>query len=108
MSAEPVPFKKLDAGKPRMDLLPPEAIVEVSKVLTYGASKYADHNWRKATNWGRYTAATLRHVFAWMTGEDNDPETGMSHLAHATCCLMFLLALQQTRVGTDDRFKVTP
>ena len=99
------PFLKLDHGKPRMDLLPPEALVAVSQVLGFGAAKYQDHNWRKATNWGRYSAAAMRHLVAWMGGEDNDQESGLPHLAHSACCLMFLIALQQTAVGTDDRHK---
>jgi hypothetical protein len=99
------PFVKHDADKPRMDLLPPEALVAVAQVLTLGARKYSDHNWRKATNWGRYSAAAMRHIVAWQGGEDFDPETGMSHLSHATACLMFLIALQETEVGTDDRYK---
>jgi hypothetical protein len=103
----PTPFMKHDHGKPRMDLLPPEALIEVSRVLGYGANKYAAHNWRKATEWGRYSAAAMRHLTAWMNGEDVDPESGLPHVAHATCCLMFLLALQQTGVGTDDRYKPT-
>ena len=96
-------FRKLDAGKPRMDLLPPLALVEVSKVLGYGAAKYEAHNWRRATTLGRYSAAALRHVFAWLSGEDRDAESGLHHLAHAACCVLFLLELQMTAVGVDDR-----
>ena len=98
-------FVKYDTTKPRMDLLPPEALTEISKVLGYGAKKYSAHNWRKATEWSRYSAAALRHLNAWNAGEDIDGESGLPHLAHAGCCIMFLLALQQTAVGTDDRYQ---
>ena len=54
---------------------------------------------------GRYFAAMCRHVFAWWGGEDADPETGYSHLAHAGCCLLFLMEYQRNGWGTDDRFK---
>jgi hypothetical protein len=84
--------KKYDGEKPRMYLLPPKTLLEVSKVLTFGAAKYDEHNWKKLDNLqNRYTGAALRHIFAHMDGEDLDPETGLDHLAHALCCLMFKL-----------------
>ena len=95
---------KHDAGKPRLDLLPAEALVEIGAVLGAGAEKYAPHNWRKGFAYSRLIAAALRHIFAWVGGEDKDPETGRSHLAHAACCLMFLITFEQTCTGTDDRY----
>jgi hypothetical protein len=96
---------KQDAGKPSMELLPAEAMTEVAKVLEYGARKYAPNNWRKGLSWGRLSGAALRHLFAWIGGEDNDKETRLSHLAHAACCVLFLLASQKSGHGTDDRWK---
>lgn len=84
--------KKYDGEKPRLYLLPPNTLVEVGKVLTFGAAKYDEHNWKKLDNLqNRYTGAALRHIFAHMAGEELDPETGLDHLAHALCCLMFKL-----------------
>ena len=84
--------KKYDGEKPRMYLLPPKALIEVSKVLTFGANKYDENNWSKLDNLqNRYTGAALRHIFAHMDGEDLDPETDLDHLAHAICCLLFKL-----------------
>lgn len=86
---------KYDSAKPRMNLLPPKAIVEVSKVLTFGAEKYDAENWRKLDDLqNRYTAGALRHIFAHMDGEQLDPETELSHLAHALCCLLFKLEIE--------------
>jgi hypothetical protein len=83
---------KFDKEKPDMYLLPPLATLEVGKVLTYGAEKYDPHNWRKLENLQeRYTSAAMRHILAHMAGEKNDEETGLSHLAHAMCCLLFKL-----------------
>jgi len=45
----------------------------------------------------------LRHLTAWWAGEDLDPESGLHHLAHAACCLMFLLEYTQTHTELDDR-----
>jgi len=86
---------KYDSEKPKMNLLPPKAIVEVAKVLTFGAQKYDAENWRKLDDLqNRYTAGALRHIFAHMDGEKLDPETGLSHIAHALCCLLFKLEIE--------------
>ena len=86
---------KYDSAKPKMNLLPPKAIVEVAKVLTFGAEKYDAENWRKLDDLqNRYTAGALRHIFAHMDGEKLDRETGLSHMAHALCCLLFKLEIE--------------
>jgi hypothetical protein len=86
--------KKDDAGKPRWDLLPYEAVEQVVQVLTFGAKKYPDpDNWRRVPNHkDRYFAAAMRHLVAWKLGEKVDPETKLPHLAHGVCCMLFLLA----------------
>lgn len=96
---------KHDGEKPDMSLLSSIAMTEVAKVMTFGKKKYAAHNWRGGFVWSRPAAAALRHIFAWLGGEDKDPETGLSHLAHASCCLMFLLEFEQTHKQLDDRHK---
>jgi hypothetical protein len=98
---------KFDQGKPRMELLPPELMVEVAKVLTFGAEKYEARNWEKGMDWGRIYGSLQRHLNAWASGEDTDPETGLSHLAHAGCNIAFLLAYTQRGVGDDSRYKTT-
>lgn len=97
--------KKFDAEKPRTDLLPTEALIEVAKVLGAGAKKYDEHNWRNGFRWSRLYGAALRHLFAWNQNEDFDQETGLLHLAHATCCCLFLLTHQLLGLGEDDRWK---
>ena len=96
---------KHDDDKPRMALLSTYALTETSKVLNYGADKYGADNWRKGIAWRRLTGAALRHVLAFNDGEDNDPETGLSHLAHAMCMVMFALESTQTHRELDDRYK---
>ena len=95
---------KYDSEKPKMNLLPPKAIVEISKVLTFGAEKYDAENWRKLDDLqNRYTAGALRHIFAHMDGEDLDPETNLSHLAHAMCCLLFKLEIElEERIKEEE------
>lgn len=87
--------RKDDAGKPRWGLLPWRALGSVVDVLTYGAKKYAPHNWQKVPEAReRYEDALERHLVAWRLGENVDPESGLPHLAHAACCLLFLLAFE--------------
>lgn len=81
---------KFDNGKPDYSLLPFAAVDEVVKVLTYGAAKYDRFNWEKVEP-VRYQAATMRHFSTYMQGEKIDPESGISHLAHAICSLLYLL-----------------
>jgi hypothetical protein len=96
--------RKFDSQKPKMYLLPPKATMEVAKVLTFGAEKYDEENWRKLDNLQkRYTGGALRHIFAHMDGEDLDPETGYSHLAHAMCCLLFKLEAQLEKADKEER-----
>lgn len=98
---------KYDDGKEPMDLVSWPAIAGLSKVLAFGAAKYDRHNWQKGMEWGRLIGATLRHVFKFSSGEDLDPETGLSHIDHAMCNLMFLSHYIKTGVGKDDRYKHT-
>jgi hypothetical protein len=88
------PGKKLDTEKVRVDLLPIGALIEVAKVLTFGASKYGPDNWQHVKPRRRYYGAALRHLFARGRGEKTDPESGLPHLAHAACCIMFLLSAE--------------
>lgn len=82
---------KYDAGKVRPSLVPTDSLIEIAKVLELGAKKYSPDNWKLVTPHSRYTDAALRHIYAYLMGEKNDPETGLSHLAHASACLMFLI-----------------
>ena len=87
---------KYDGEKVRLDLLPADPIIDIGKVLTYGAHKYSERNWEKGLAWSRCYGAALRHLLAWHKGETNDPETGLNHLAHAACEILFLLEFSTT------------
>ena len=101
--------KKYDGEKPRMHLLPPKSMVEVAKVLTFGAEKYDEHNWRKLENLqNRYTSGALRHIFAHNDSELLDEESGLSHLAHAICCLLFKLEIELENAENEKTEKEGP
>jgi hypothetical protein len=87
---------KFDQDKPMFDLVDPWFHEELAQVLTHGANKYKPNNWQKVKNAkSRYIAALERHVNAFKKGEINDPESGLSHMAHVACNAMFLHYLEK-------------
>ena len=83
---------KYDSGKPEYSLMPKGALHETVKVLTYGAKKYSPDNWKRVPELQkRYFDALQRHIYAYQSGENIDPESGLHHLAHASCCINFML-----------------
>lgn len=96
---------KFDGEKPDYSLLSAHSLEEIAKVMTYGKRKYSAHNWRIGISNSRLFSAAMRHLWAWMRGEDFDSETKLSHLAHAGCCVMMLLENIQLRPELDDRWE---
>ena len=98
---------KHDDGKPDWSLVPFESLEGMVKVLEFGAKKYAGWNW--TTNGGfpymRVMRSCLRHLFAWSRGEDIDPESGLSHIHHAMCNLLFISHYigNKEKYNKDDR-----
>jgi hypothetical protein len=98
---------KFDGGKARIDLIAPEMLIGTAEILDFGAKKYGERNWEQGMSWSRPFAALMRHMWAWWAGQELDEETGKSHLFHAACCLMFLIAFEARKTGKDDRAKVS-
>lgn len=95
---------KKDKGKPELGLIPQDALIEIAQALMFGKTRYGAHNWTKGMDWHRLVDAFYRHVGAWKEGEDCDKESSVSHLAHAACCIMFLIVYQKRGLGKDTRF----
>lgn len=95
---------KLDQGKPGMYLVPYTAVAEIAKVLDFGAKKYAPGNWAKGIAYSRLISAAERHLGAFKDGEDKDPESSLSHVAHLGCCVLFLMWMVLRRPDLDDRW----
>jgi tRNA(Arg) A34 adenosine deaminase TadA len=93
-------FLKFDSGKLQYNLIPPEMTKALASVLTYGAKKYKPNNWKSVDDQSRYIDALYRHLEAWRSGETNDSESGLSHLAHALTNVGFLLYLE---LHQDDK-----
>ena len=94
---------KLDGGKPPLSLIDRQALEEIAHVMRFGAGKYGRHQWRTGIEYSRLLDAALRHLYAFADGEDLDAESGLSHIAHAGCCVVFLLRMAMDRPDLDDR-----
>jgi hypothetical protein len=94
---------KYDNEKLRMDLLPPKSIEEIASIFTYGARKYNSRNWELGMLYGRVYAAIQRHLLKYWSGEDDDPESGLPHLAHAGFGILALLEYRRIAPQFDDR-----
>lgn len=96
---------KADTKKRRYDLVPSSLERQLAEVMTYGAQKYRDLNWTKGLKYHRLYAAIRRHLDAWWTGEDTDPESGLSHLAHiaANCAMLLSFSDSNLHQSLDDR-----
>ncbi len=102
----------IDGEKLPYELLPAMALDEVVQVLKFGAKKYSLSGWRSLVkgDMPKLIGAALRHIFAYQRGELIDSETGIDHLAHAVCDLMFIQELkfilkERENGGKEDKEK---
>jgi len=94
---------KKDDDKTPLHLLPHIALEGIASIFGFGQKKYSEYNWSLGFKHSRLYSACLRHLFAYWKGEDNDPESGKSHLYHAGCCIMMLIEHHDLQLGEDDR-----
>lgn len=95
--------------KTPVHLVPPPALLALAEVMGLGAKKYGPYNWREhAVSASVYQAAAMRHLLAWWSGEEVDPESGQSHLAHAMACCAIVLDAKAVGKLNDDRPAVQP
>lgn len=94
-----------NSGKARMDLVPPSTLYAIAKVMEFGASKYQPHNWNRGMPWSIPYSCAMRHLTAFMMGEDLDKESGQPHLYHVACNIAMLIEFMHTCPELDDRYK---
>jgi hypothetical protein len=100
------PKRAFGVKKPSAQFIPPVAIIEESVVMALGAAKYGAFNWQDdPVDATTYYSAAIRHLLQWFSGEDTDPESGASHLAHVRACMGILLDAKAAGTLIDDRPK---
>lgn len=92
-------------GKLRWSLVDFDALEDMVKVLEFGANKYDDNNWKKGLKTPEIIESMMRHMTAYMRGEDIDPESGLPHTGHILCNAMFLSYMQSFKPDFDTRHK---
>jgi len=92
-------------GKPQLSyvMLGKEVAAGEAAVWQRGAQKYARGNWLKGMSWVSSSDSLLRHITAFLNGEDLDPETGLPHVDHIVCSAKILSNSYHTRPELDDR-----
>lgn len=83
--------------------IPTGPLAAVARVYGMGAQKYDKRNWEKGYDWSLSYSALQRHVNAFWGGQDNDPESGEPHLAHAVFHCLALMEWMVTHPELDDR-----
>jgi hypothetical protein len=92
-----------------LHLVPGAASAYIAMGLKEGARKYGAFNWRETdVEVMTYVGATLRHIAAFVDGEDVDSESGNPHLAHAMASLAILVDALESEGVIDNRPKAGP
>ena len=87
-----------------LHLVPPVAIAYMGMALKEGAKKYGPYNWRENNvEVMTYIGAAMRHIGAYVDGEDTDPESGNPHLSHALASLAILVDAVEGNTAIDNR-----
>ena len=97
--------KRYNAGKPRFDLIPLQALVNAAKVFEFGEGKYGRNNWTRGMEWSKMIASLVRHIAAFQAGEDMDMESGHSHVGAILCNAIMLSWYFDNFKAGDDRMK---
>ena len=97
--------QRFNDQKLKWSLVDYEAMKDMVRVLEFGALKYDAHNWRKGLPVTEVIESLLRHIYAYLEGEDNDPESKLPHTGHIMCNAMFLSYIHSNKPEFDDRYK---
>ena len=94
---------RYNKGKKQWALVDFKSLEPMVEVLEYGCIKYSPNNWKKGMPVTQVSESLLRHMFAFLSGEDKDPESGIDHLGHVMCNAMFLSYIMREKKHFDDR-----
>jgi hypothetical protein len=94
---------RFNNGKLPWNLVDLPSFEPMVRVLEFGAKKYAPNNWKKGMPITEIYDSLMRHMIALMSGEDNDPESGLPHIGHIQCNVMFMAHVLKNHPEFDDR-----
>lgn len=97
--------EKHDYGKADYTYLSRDFLEGMVRVRAFGAKKYSRDGWLKGFPIRKSLAAAFRHGWAFLWGEDNDPESGECHLFHMACSIEHAVNDYLHHPQNDDRFK---
>lgn len=97
--------KRYNQGKVQWSLVDFKSFEDMVRVLEFGAQKYDPFNWKKGLTTRSICESTLRHLYAFLDGQDTDEESGISHIGHMQCNLMFLAYMMREKKEFDNRYK---
>lgn len=97
---------RFNTDKPKWSLVDFKSLEPMVNVLEFGAKKYSAHQWKIGLPTTEICESLLRHIFAYMNGENNDKDSGLPHIGHAMCNLMFLQYMMDNKPEFDDRVKI--
>ena len=98
------PKEKWSSKKLPVGLINPLVTLEEAHLMRIGAYKYGEFNYVGSTVFAMtYVHAMERHLKLWAGGEDNDPDSGVSHLAAIRASCAILRTQQINGDMIDDR-----
>lgn len=94
---------RFNNGKPQWSMVDFKSLEDMVRVLEFGEKKYSRDNWKKGLKTTEVVDSLLRHIYAYLNGEDIDPESGINHTGHIMCNAMFLSHMHLFRKDMDTR-----
>lgn len=98
---------RFNDGKLQWSMVDFKSLEDMVRVLEFGAKKYSRDNWKKGLKTTEVVDSMLRHVYAYLDGEDIDPESGINHTGHIMCNALFLSHMHLFRKDMDTRCKTS-
>lgn len=100
------PVMRLDAGKARFDMIPPEALYALAELYAQGGVKYpmdGGRGWERGMPWSKCFAPMMRHAWKFWRGEEFDEETGAHHMIAVAWNAFAIFTYFTRKRGADDR-----
>jgi len=93
-------------NKPRLSLIPKEALWSMGEAFTFGEVKHGTYSWRNDSHTlTEILDKAMRHIVQFSNGENVDEQSKVLHLGSALADLAIAVDLFYNSKHLDDRFK---